>query len=68
MAEVTKAAQEQEEPRVALEAFNGHLVWVPISKAEAWKRGQEKLKAGDPEALMRLEELRSRVMQRLKGE
>ena len=42
--------------RVEVEGRDGHSVWLPAGEVAAWRRGQEKLRQGDPEALKRLEQ------------
>lgn len=49
--------QEQFEVRAMIDTPDGGSVCLPTSEMDAWRRGQEQLKQGDPEALKRLEQL-----------
>ena len=56
---------DQKEMRVMVETNDGQTIWLPASQVEAWKRGQEKLAQGDPEALKRKEQLKSELRRKL---
>ena len=51
--------EKKQELRVEVEHPDGGSVWLPISEVDAWRRGQEKLRQGDPEALKQLEQQKS---------
>ena len=54
-----------QEPRIAVEAENGHIVWIPQSKAAAFLSGQRKQNRGlQPSGK---EQLKSELMSMLTG-
>ena len=56
-----------EKNMVLVETENGLMAEIPEEKLEAWKRGQEKLKNKEPEAIKRAEQLQSEILSKLRG-
>ena len=56
----------KKQARAILEGRDGHPVWLPTDKVQAWKQGQEALKQEDPEAIRRKEQLAAAIERRLK--